>query len=395
MLTGRYPTVFNVNWFDQKINSAFKVLPTQLADMGFNTSIFSNFKVLLNERGFCGHFSDVQDVRIDRNAFNAFEQWLHQRDNSFLFFHIGEYVHEPYFAPTDLVHIFFENTNKTDLMNNSMLLRDLTSRDSTGNTIRKIIGNINKGLQQLSTAEVDYLLACYDAGIYYMDEIVAKLYEMLKKCGEDYLFILTADHGQAFMEHGYFGHGLSLFNEVIKVPLIIDYGQRYHGRIDTGLQLMDLYPTILECLGVKSDPDIDGTSFWTGLAGQKIPEKYILSEGFPNVSIVNGRHKLISTYGHYWNFRSVYRQFMQHSRTASWLRLWYSYLQRFRKAQLFNLETDPGENINIARGQKEIYHQLHQSLYGLMQSLLRKSLPAESIYLDKEIEEQLEKLGYL
>jgi len=64
MLTGRYPAVLRVSWFDQKINRNFKVLPVQLADIGFRTSLFSNFKVLLNERGFSSHFDEIHEVRI-------------------------------------------------------------------------------------------------------------------------------------------------------------------------------------------------------------------------------------------------------------------------------------------------------------------------------------------
>jgi arylsulfatase A-like enzyme len=397
MLTGRYPTVLSVSWFDQKINRNFKVLPAQLANIGFRTSLFSNFKVLLNERGFSSHFDEIHKVNVDQNAFDAFGRWLDGHDNAFLFFHIGEYVHEPYFAPDHLVRRFVEDRCSSKQIDKNELLRVLTDRETTGNVLRKTIGNVNKGLQSLSKAEIDYLFARYDAGIYYIDEIVAKFYDMLKTSGDDYLFVLTADHGQAFMEHGYFGHGLSLYNEVIKVPLIIDYGQRYQGRLDTGLQLMDLYPTILECLGVESDADadIDGVSFWDGLSGNDLPERTILTEGFPNISIIEGRHKLISAYSRHWNIKTVYRQFMQHGKTASWLRFWYSYLQRFQRAKLFDLQTDPDERNNLVRIQKDVYRRLHRTLGEVMQLLLQKSLPAEDVYLDKEIEDQLAKLGYL
>lgn len=395
MLTGRYPSVLSVQWFDQKINSAFKMLPEQLADIGYQTSIFSNFKVLLNERGFCSHFNEVKDVGVDRNAFEAFSGWLKENDNAFCFFHIGEYVHEPYFAPDNLVKKFIGDATLTEQAGSNELMRVMTSRETTGNDLRKTIGRINKGLQSPSAAEIDLLLAHYDAGIAYIDGVVAGLHELLCNHGDDYLFFLTADHGQAFMEHGYFGHGLSLYNEVLKVPLIIDYAGKYQGKIETNLQLADLYPTILDCLDMESDGDLNGVSFRDGLETGSTRERMILSEGFPGVSIIRNHHKLISAYSRYWTIKSIYRRFMQHSRTASWPRLVYSYLQKYRKAQLFDIASDPGERLNIARTQKDIYRTLNQELGNIMQKGLAESLPAEEVHLDKEIEEQLVNLGYL
>lgn len=395
MLTGRYPTVLSVQWFDQRINGKFKMLPEQLADIGFDTSIFSNFKVLLNGHGFCSHFNDVKDVGVDRNAYNVFSDWLKNNDNAFCFFHIGEYVHEPYFASDNLVEKFIEESSNLEQIRSKKLIQVLTDRDTTGNELRKTIGRINKGLLSPSAKEIDLLLACYDAGISYIDEIVYRLYEMLCDHGDDYLFILTADHGQAFMEHGYFGHGLSLYNEVLKVPLIIDYSGQYQGNIKTDLQLADLYPTILDCLGMENDADLNGVSFWDGLASGAVKERMILSEGFPGVSIIRNRHKLISTYSRHWTIKSIYRQFMRHDKTASWPRLIYSYLQKYRKEQLFDLESDPGECLNIVRTQKDTYRALNLALGTIMQKVLNESLPAEDVYLDKEIEEQLVNLGYL
>ena len=395
MLTGRYPSVLSVQWFDQKINSAFKMLPEQLADIGYQTSIFSNFKVLLNERGFCSHFNEVKDVGVDRNAFEAFSGWLKENDNAFCFFHIGEYVHEPYFAPDSLVKNFTDEATIPEQTRNSKLMQVMTSRETTGNDLRKTIGRINKGLQSPSAEEIDLLLAHYDAGIAYIDGIVAGLHDLLSGHGDDYLFFLTADHGQAFMEHGYFGHGLSLYNEVLKVPLIIDYAGKYQGNIEANLQLADLYPTILDCVGMESDGDLNGVSFWDGLDTGITKERTILSEGFPGVSIIRNQHKLISAYSKYWTIKSIYRRFMQHSKTASWPRLVYSYLQRYRKVQLFDVASDPGERMNITRKQKDIQRALNQELDTIMKTVLDESLPAEAVHMDKEIEEQLVNLGYL
>lgn len=394
MLTGRYPTVLSVNWFDQRINNAFRVLPEQLGEIDFRSTLFTKFKVLLNGKGFCSHFDEVNEIGIDDDIMSAFSQWLERKGNAFLFFHIGEYVHEPFCAPKNLVDRFIEYDDDVGDPDTE-IISNLTGQNVSGNFLRKSIAKINKGLQPLTKYEIDRLLAHYDAGICYVDGMIDKFYDQLHANTDDYIFILTADHGQAFMEHGFFGHGLSLYNEVIQVPLVVDFGGRYQGRIAEDIQLADLYPTILDALGMEIDEDIDGVSFWNGVGGDGIQDRTILAEGFPNVAIIENGQKLISTYSRHWSLRTLHQQFMRHNRTASWIRMVYSYLQRFKKSILFDLRQDPQEQNNLVRAQKNIYKELHNNLNTILLRLLNKSLPAADITLDKEIEKQLEKLGYL
>jgi len=395
MLTGRYPTVLGVNWFDQKVHGGFAVLPEQLKALGYHTSIFSSFKVLLNKNSFCGHFDEMREVRVDENAFEEWDRWLRGQKNAFLFFHIGEYVHEPYCASDRLVREVAGEDGISHQAVQSHAIQALTTRTTQGNTLRGLVGKINKGLIPLTADQIDYLIARYDAGIRHIDHIVGRLHDALNSRGEDYLFILTADHGQAFMEHGYICHGLSLYNEVIRVPLIVDDGQHHKGSVDTAVQLMDLYPTILECLDVKGDADIDGVSFWDGVIRQRTSGRTILAEGFPHVGMIRDRYKIISSYAKYWRFKMLYRQFMRHGKTMSWKRMAYSYLDRFRRGMLFDLDTDAMERNNIAGNQKDIYRDFCLDLGGMLETLLQKSQPPERVLLDKEIEEQLVKLGYL
>lgn len=395
LLTGRYPTVLNVNWFDQRIHRAFQTLPERLSKVGYKSAIFSNFKVLLNRQGMCSHFDEVTDVRVDKNALSAFGRWAEKKENSFLFFHIGEYVHEPYYAPKDLVDQFLDDAARQNGAPDTELIRALTNPETSSNSLRKIFSTINRGLKPVSKFEIDRLFAHYDAGIRYVDGMVEQYYNMLRSCGDDYLFILLADHGQAFMEHNFFGHGLSLYDEVVKVPLIIDFKRQHRHRIKTDLQLADVYPTLLDCLGLEKDSDIDGVSFWNGMTGGNVGDRTILLEGYPNVAMVQNGRKLISAYSRHWSIKTVHAQFMRHQRTASWIRMIYSYLQRFRKAELFDLPSDPFERHNLAYENKDAYKKMHEEIGATLNRLLSKSKPAEKIVMDRDIENQLEKLGYL
>jgi arylsulfatase A-like enzyme len=82
------------------------------------------------------------------------------------------------------------------------------------------------------------------------------------------LVIITSDHGEEFFEHGKKGHQKGLHDEVLKVPLILRLpGTIPEGkRIDTQVRTVDIYPTILDMVGVESPSPVMGQSLvdcWT------------------------------------------------------------------------------------------------------------------------------------
>lgn len=103
----------------------------------------------------------------------------------------------------------------------------------------------------------------YCDAIRYNDERIGELLAFLKQKGEydSTLFILFGDHGEAFWEHGEYGHCSSPYNEVIKIPLIVKFpGQEYAGRqAQETVSLLDVYPTVLKALEAQGSPaDIYG-----------------------------------------------------------------------------------------------------------------------------------------
>jgi hypothetical protein len=102
----------------------------------------------------------------------------------------------------------------------------------------------------------------YDACIRYTDDGVARIVEFLKESGirDKTVLIITADHGEAFWEHGVGSHGHSVYDEEIRVPLIFNYGSIYPKprRITSQVSLMDLVPTIVELAGVRDGHHREG-----------------------------------------------------------------------------------------------------------------------------------------
>jgi len=394
MVTGRYPSVLELSWFDQKINPAFPVLPEVLSSHGYQTAIFSPFSMLLNRDTFCSHFDEMQSVKVNSNALDNFTTWLGSHDDSFLMFHVGEYVHEPFQAEEELVDLFLDSSTRPDRAKKSRAVQVLTSKTTTGNDLRKIIGKINKNLTALSKNELAYLLACYDAGIRKVDGFIRDVHELLKGCGDDYLFMLLADHGQSFMEHGFFGHGNTVYDEVVKVPLVVDFPGCKGARVSENIQLMDIYPTIMEHLKLDMPTEVDGVSFAKALKGQQLSPRTAFSEGYPYVSLRSGDHKLISSYSKFWDRSEVSRLFSS-GMTKSRFRDMLSLYQQFRPAKMFDLGEDPLETKNIRAQHSDLATKYSDHIGTILGSIQKNALPPTNIPIDESIQRQLEKLGYL
>jgi arylsulfatase A-like enzyme len=120
----------------------------------------------------------------------------------------------------------------------------------------------------LTSKEIKKIIDLYDLGIKYVDNEINKFLKELKSKNhfENSIIIISADHGDAFGEHGTFGHGgkyyPQLYDEVLHVPLII-YNLKQKGiKIDRQVQLLDLAPTICKMLKIPTSPQFFGRSFF-------------------------------------------------------------------------------------------------------------------------------------
>jgi len=127
------------------------------------------------------------------------------------------------------------------------------------------------------------LVAQYDGEIAYGDAEFGRFIDALEKDGsyEDALIIFVADHGEEFLDHGQWLHGRSVFDELVRVPLIIKFpGNRHAGsRIAQQVQTVDILPTVLEAAGlpVPARPAIAGQPLQDVVAGGA-PEPPAVSE---------------------------------------------------------------------------------------------------------------------
>lgn len=118
-------------------------------------------------------------------------------------------------------------------------------------------------LKPLSHAEVERLESLYDGEVATVDAEMRTLFGELEKSGflSNAVIVITADHGEEFGEHGTFLHGLTLYNGVMRVPLILVAPGFAGGRVvDEPVSLVDVAPTLLELTGLPRAPTFEGRS---------------------------------------------------------------------------------------------------------------------------------------
>jgi len=188
----------------------------------------------------------------------------------------------------------------------------------------------------------------YDGEIAYADHEFGRFLGALRERGlyDDALVVLLSDHGEEFWDHGLVQHGVTLFEEQVHVPMIARLpGGRLGGRrVPEPVLLMDWLPTLAEWLGATPPAALDGASFLGLLDPERSnarPARPIYFEmGRGRLTALReGRHKLIAHTGP----------------TAG--------------VSLFDLEDDPGEQVDIAEAEPEVATSLSRSLSEIERSL--------------------------
>jgi arylsulfatase A-like enzyme len=121
----------------------------------------------------------------------------------------------------------------------------------------------------------------YDATIRAADRMVEQLLDQLDRLGleEDTLVLITSDHGEEFMEHGSVWHMKTVYEELIRVPLLIRVpGIKGGARVKTCVSQVDVMPTLLELMGVECPASVQGRSLVSLLRGEPEKDRFVYAE---------------------------------------------------------------------------------------------------------------------
>jgi hypothetical protein len=117
-------------------------------------------------------------------------------------------------------------------------------------------------LQDVRKARLDadgkqYVRDRYDQCIRWVDDELARIYDRMD---DNDVLVFLSDHGEEFWEHNGYEHGHTLYDELLRVPLVVKAPGVKPGRIDTPVSLLDVTPTILDVLDLPPIDDADGVS---------------------------------------------------------------------------------------------------------------------------------------
>ena len=150
----------------------------------------------------------------------------------------------------------------------------------------------------ISDRDIDHLIDLYDEEIRYFDDVFRQMMTRLEEEGllRNTIVILTADHGEEFLEHGQIKHCRGIWNTLSHVPLILQ-GTGIEGgrRVGTAVQILDVAPTILDLLGFAPvEAPFEGTSLKSLLEGRgPAAERFAFADGGRWKSVDDGRFHLI------------------------------------------------------------------------------------------------------
>ena len=210
----------------------------------------------------------------------------------------------------------------------------------------------------------------YNGEVAYLDAEIGRLEVGLEErgmTGEGSVFALTSDHGEEFGEHSGFEHGHTLFDELLRVPLIV----RAPGALDAGgvvdepVRLIDVAPTLLELCDLPLPPQYVGRSL-VGLArGEPDAPRSTMAHGnmwrTPGSAWISGGWKLIEEEG--------------------------------AEPRLFDLSSDPAEARNLANDEPKKLAEMRAEVAAVQRGM-RAQAHGKEADLDEQTFEILRELGY-
>jgi arylsulfatase len=127
----------------------------------------------------------------------------------------------------------------------------------------------HRGELDLGEDDGAYIEALYDGLVSRMDREVAEFLRALDELVPDgqLMVVFTSDHGEAFLEHGHLGHGVSLYDEQLRVPLLVAYPDGGPGTRDVPASGVDVVPTVLDSVGLPVPDGLAGRSLRDATGG--------------------------------------------------------------------------------------------------------------------------------
>jgi arylsulfatase A-like enzyme len=335
-------------------------------------------------RGFDLYMSnndDLNDIHASENLFKYTGNHLLEFvfPKAFYFLHTY-HVHTPYQPEIKFLEQISKNVG----------IKDFNFQELLGmrNTFKAFADDFINDVKSL-----------YDAEILSFDNAFAGFVSFLKvnHLYDNSMIVLLSDHGEEFMEHGSWCHSTDLYNEQIKVPLIIKFpNQEFKGKkITANVSLLDVIPTLLDYYRMEMPGGITGKSLMDIITGKENgdEDRYVVSSLFRSkpYSFLPGKIAVIHR-----DFKMIFNEPV-HKKTLDYF---FCDPPVVPVNELYNLQQDKTESINLLSSSLKLNKVKYMAglLKGIVKQMKRNKIKAtdsRKVKLPRELIDQLRALGYL
>jgi arylsulfatase len=365
LFSGRYPEEHRVLLVGDRLYSGIPTVTELLRDAGYATIMVTAMPLASSVTGVDRGFETlIETFRLSRREMEAdrvVERLLtvlpaDDRRPFFLYLHFRE-PHSPYTPPEPYRDFFKRHPDEGN---------DDWGREDHVAQIDRVDG--------LPRLQLEHIQDLYDGNIRTVDAQLQRVLDALAERGllERTVLLLTADHGEAFGEHGRLGHNTTLFDEMTHVPLIVRTPGELRARVQPALVgIIDFAPTLAAIAGIPRPP----AALWRGQpfprdgepSGERAIHLVSYAVGAPLRGLRTPRHLFLHPWGNH-------------------------------QERLFDLDTDPAELHDIAEkypATRTVLRQKDEELvrHGAAQAPTPPPAPQQA--LDDETVERLRYLGYI
>ena len=317
--------------------------------IGLNTNPF-----LLKEFGFAKGFHDYEFVTAEHDLATAEQvvsRALDRLDHRatgrpvFMWMHLME-PHSPYTPPARLRVLFPPRTPPR-----------LAPQDV-----------LPVWIEQQSSLDANFYESLYDAEIRSADEALGALFDGLRTRGvwDRLVLVITADHGEEFLDHGGFEHNRTLYDEMVHVPLIVKAPGLTSGVRDVETEAVDLAPTLARAAGTTPPAGLAGVDIWPELRGESAGDPWAFAERPGGIYMLRTRE---------WKFISNLEA----------------------HHELYHLTADPHELKNVAPFELERTREMRNQLAGVLARAYEagRNVRGQLAPISPRVLNRLKALGYV
>lgn len=370
-LTGVYPVTHDTKSDGAALPEALEMVSQKLKADGFKTAGFVANGYVSDKFGFDKGWDLFRNyIREGRrteaeNVFKDALEWIEKVGPEDRFFTYIQTIdpHVPYRSDEVYTKMFFEGAYK------GKLGPSIEAEEQIA---------LSKTPEKFTDEDRKWVRAQYQAEVSYHDAMLGNFIKALEEKGRlaDTIFVVTNDHGEEIGDHGRWGHGHSLYEELLRAPLVVHYDPLFKPGQTFGevVEHVDLMPTMVDALGLAPMKGADGVSLMPALKGEPTQwPLYSLSE-------------------------------FQTAKRALRVGTWKLVRSTGSGKELYDIQNDPGETKDLSGSHPLAlrYCEVHmgegmaspQKRQRLEDAATRQRFTAGRAQIDPEMRRQLEALGY-